>query len=567
MYVIEINGKVGDSYSYNFLDNGTSIIGYGLSNICATDKLPEVDDIVQWGNNSPTNRRGTITLANDSKYLIISINTTAASAANESAYTAACNDLMAHIVVRVGADYDTTYYAYEEEAEYVFTVTDKEAVKGIIDETVPAWAMGDTPPTYTAEDVNAVSILQGSQNYGKVLVIGSDGNVTLGEGPELNPNAILRYYPAITFYVGENLIDNQTEVTLGSNWSGNLENGFTHTSGAADEMIIEFSTEYGASYYIDFDVSNQTADLLVTIGDEPYVDPYNGENHYNIGIISDGGKLKLKAAKASLAVTITNLKLRKIGTTGTAITLPVENVDAGLNTSNITGFWNIAIGSDRTQAANQNGSRNIAIGVQAQYKLKSGTRNISIGTFAMPFVTEGDRNIAIGADTIYTTTQYSKSVAYDNVAIGKATMANGQLIAGNVAIGSGAMSQNDANAAGNVVVGYHAGFYAHNRSTHVGYNAGYYTKGDNNVSVGYNAGNATYITGDNNVCIGYNAGFSVSGAAASDIKTVDNSIAIGTGVKATASNQTVIGNSSQSLILCGKRIIFNSDGTVTWESL
>jgi|GEM_PF-3565220 len=566
MYIVEINGSQGDSFSYNFLNNGTDVEGFSVCYICATDKLPEAGDLVQYGNNSPSNMRGWITLDSAHKYLIFSVGSTAAYSP-ESEYTAACNELMAHIVVRKGADYDNTYYSYDEYADYVFSSTDEQAVKEIINETVPAWAMGETPPTYTAEDVNAVSLIQGSQNDGKVLVVGSDGVVTLGEGPDLNPNAAVRYYPTTTFNVGENLIDNQTEVTLGSNWSGDLENGFTHTSGAVDEMVVELATEYGSSYYIDFDVSTQTADLLVTIGDEPYVDPYNGENHYNIGIVSDGGKLKLKAANTSLAVTITNLKLRKIGVTGTAITLSEKNVDAGVNVSNITGFWNVAIGSDTTQAANQNGSRNIAIGSNAQFKLKSGTRNVSIGTFAMPFVTEGDRNIAIGADTLYTTTQYTKSVAYDNVAIGKATMANGQLIVGNVAIGSKAMSQNDANATGNVAVGYQAGFYAHNRSTHIGYNAGYYTKGNNNVSVGYNSGTATYVTGDDNVCIGYNSGFNVSGAAASDIKTVNNSIAIGAGVKATASNQAVIGNSTQSLILCGKRIVFNNDGTVTWESL
>ena len=51
-------------------------------------------------------------------------------------------------------------------------------------------------------------------------------------------------------------------------------------------------------------------------------------------------------------------------------------------------------------------------------------------------------------------------------------------------------------------------------------------------------------------------------------ENVSDSIAIGAGVSCTESNQIVIGKSTvQSVIIAGKRINFNEDGTVTWESV
>lgn len=68
------------------------------------------------------------------------------------------------------------------------------------DPTVPSWAKASTKPTYTADEVGAATIEQfnqlskeiadklpknqGAANVGKILVVGSDGNLTLTDMPE-----------------------------------------------------------------------------------------------------------------------------------------------------------------------------------------------------------------------------------------------------------------------------------------------------------------------------------------------------------------------------------------------
>lgn len=157
--------------------------------------------------------------------------------------------------------------------------------------------------------------------------------------------------------------------------------------------------------------------------------------------------------------------------------------------------------------------------------------------------------------------------AYDNIAIGKAAVHAGSEIKKNIGIGSSAMSYNTETASENVSIGDHSGTYASNGNTHVGTRAGYYNKGDYNTSLGHAAGSDLYNTGDNNICIGHSAGIKDPTATSSDIKTINNSIAIGYNVKATKSNQAKFGNSDQEIVLGDKKIIFNLDGTVTWEAL
>lgn len=48
---------------------------------------------------------------------------------------------------------------------------------------IPSWAKQPTKPTYTAAEVGAVAKNQGSANAGKILVVGSDGNLMLADMP------------------------------------------------------------------------------------------------------------------------------------------------------------------------------------------------------------------------------------------------------------------------------------------------------------------------------------------------------------------------------------------------
>lgn len=528
-YPIEVNGKSGDIYSFNFVNfSGT------LTDLIyvASDVLPEANAVgLQLGTASMAYKRGTITLAQDSKYLLIFIRLSTPTSP-EADVTTACNGAMDYLVLRKG-DYPSNveYYEYEEYIDYKVVPYD-----------------------------------QGVDNAGKILSV--DDNGILKPLTVENVGGNISYAATSTIYVGDNLISSDTPVVLGTGWSGNYNSGFTHTAGFTNAMEFNFTTDLGDKYLVDITGSNDgNGHIGIQIGNEPVVDVYNGTTSMSAGIVSDGGKLKIVPLNPNLSVTITNVKLRKVQNSGTEITLQTKNVNQGQMDDNITGFWNVAFGNQQTLAKNQNASRNIAIGLMSESELKSGTRNIGIGTFAMAYVKEGDRNVAIGADTLYDTNPLGNSrKAYDNIAIGKATMKSGSNIKENIAMGTAAMADNTDTSYRNVAIGVEAGSYAANENTHVGYRAGYYTKGNGNTSIGHKAMSDVFNTGDNNIAIGNGAGTKADNSSSTNIVTINNSIAIGTNVKAKASNQVVIGDSSQTIILGSKRLIFNNDGSISWTS-
>lgn len=380
----------------------------------------------------------------------------------------------------------------------------------------------------------------------------------------------LSYHQTRIIQLGDNLINDNTIITLGNGWSGNINDGFTHSRGSTEPLTFDIGAIQNDKYLIDFIGSSSGNGCVgVQMGDEPVVDVYNGTTHMYVGFISNSGIVKIVPTNQSLSITLTDVKIRKVVSGGTPFSYDCKNVNHGQDEDDITGFWNVAIGSDSTLAKNQNGSRNVAIGNESLRELKVGTRNIAIGTFSMPFVQEGERNIAIGADTIYDTDGVKSRKATDNIAIGKATLKSGTNITDNIAIGSGAMSGNTETASKNVCIGRQSGAYASNNNTHIGYQAGYYTKGNGNTSVGYQAGRDNYNTGDNNTCVGYKAGILDKSSSPSDIKTISEAIAIGANTKAEKTGQMVLGSSAiTEVVFCGnKKINFNADGTVTWETI
>jgi hypothetical protein len=227
-------------------------------------------------------------------------------------------------------------------------------------------------------------------------------------------------------------------------------------------------------------------------------------------------------------------------------------------------------------------------GIDQGLTMTAGERNIAVGTFALNQLIRGTKNIAIGADAMYRT-----AYAHKNVAIGKAAAGfthadpsshkyEGNTAIGYNALGAKAKDYNDntavgANAMGgniddtisrerNVAVGYEACHYGVKENVAVGHRADRYTKGSNNVAVGNNTGDISE-TGNNNVLIGSNAKIkSGEGTWQSQVEH-NNTIVIGANAVGTKSNQVVIGNAQQTevILLGNKRIIFNADGTVTWE--
>lgn len=408
---------------------------------------------------------------------------------------------------------------------------------------------------------------QGQSNYGKVLVIGADGNVVLGSGGGTDPtaNSVVEHIDK-TLYLGADLIDNPN-IILGEGWTGTLADGLTHKSGNVAIAEIQAMTIKGKKYLVECTLSSAAeASIYLSIGDGPLVDVYNGTTTIKIGFISNGGYLKI-TPMSSFDGSVSNIHVKEVVNSEDAVeTLPIEvrNIDNGTTKGNITGFWNVAIGSFNTLSKNQNGSRNIVIGYSALPAFESGTRNVCIGTFAGANLKTGDHNIALGADSLYFIQN-----GQDNISIGKASMGRMELMEANrnVAIGSAALGELQSGASDNVALGDHACNYSNANNVGVGSKACYWTRGKGNVCVGYYAQGAPWITGDNNIAIGNHSQCGTPGTA-DDPMIINNAIAIGYNANATKSNQVVIGNKDNTEFVLGtKKLIFNADNSISWETI
>ena len=187
----------------------------------------------------------------------------------------------------------------------------------------------------------------------------------------------------------------------------------------------------------------------------------------------------------------------------------------------------------------------------------AGHRNIGIGGSALQNLENGDENIAIGADAgIYMQTGKS------NIVIGIGACANGRNMDCNIALGKYALSGiADGEAKDCIALGRMAGYQNKgDNNIYIGNTAGYSNKtGNNNVFVG---ADTTYSeTGDYNVFLGSGAYATVAGAK--------DSIGIGHAARPSKSYQMVLGGTMiTEVVFCGnKKINFNADGTVTWESI
>ena len=361
---------------------------------------------------------------------------------------------------------------------------------------------------------------------------------------------------------GDDLSSNLS-VFASTGWTGDFTNGYTHESGT-NALGMGFGGFGSTPFLVSFDCTGvNEGDLHVRIGDNNYpVDIYNGTTHFNIAGISTTNALLYFIPTNTFTGTITNIKVYEIGAGYNLKTISNANYGTQRNyKTNLSGFWNTAVGESALQSC-QNATRNVAIGLNALRDIKSGNRNVGVGTFALAYLKTGERNIAMGSDSLWQATNAS-----DCVAIGKGSMSQGSDISRNIAIGSGAMGSNGASAKDCIAIGYTANNYAQGQNVCIGHRSSYYTRGTGIVSIGYNAYGQLYVGGNNNTFVGNQTG-STEGTSPSDLVEVENSTAIGNGAKVTASNQVVLGNTSVSELIFGnKKIIFNLDGTVTWESV
>lgn len=156
-------------------------------------------------------------------------------------------------------------------------------------------------------------------------------------------------------------------------------------------------------------------------------------------------------------------------------------------------------------------------------------------------------NTALGDNAL------SVSGGINNVAIGTDSVING----GTRAIGIGVEALYNGGGVDCVAVGYktlHENPGANN--TGVGNNALNATTGTNNTGIGTNAGNNN-TTGSNNTYVGYNA--------LPNATNYSNSTALGAGAQITASNQIVLGTTSETVRYNLLQPLYTSLSTLTYD--
>lgn len=517
MYPIEVNAANDTRFTYAFV--GTEdwpLPSASFSNwqIYASNALPVAgQNLLQYGTRNSSEPKGYITTGQASKYLIIQF--MVGGYMTDEARNAIASQMMQHLVLKLGTGYPTAYQAYT------------------------------TQPVY-----KVIPYDQGAQYAGKILKVGADGLVGLADesGGGGSTGSTVIYEDVQVLHLDDSVL---AEFTLGDGWTGNLTDGFTHASGNTAPLTFSDLTVSGSAFLATFTTDNTSSSAFVNVqlGDSPIVDAYNGSANIAIGFISDGGSLKIIPASGFVG-TLTNVKLRKVlQSGGTEYSQAVYLIrDHDSMSSDVSGFWNVALGGPNTMQALENGSRNVAIGAVAMKRLVTGTRNIAIGTYSMPWITEGDRNVAIGADTLYSLTSTGSQTAKDNIAIGKAALRGVDGTARNVAIGTSALAGRTASAIiGNVAIGHQAGYKLTDGNVAIGNTAGYNSVGSYNVLVG--------ISTD-------------AQDPEAPTNPIYSSIAIGRAAKATKTGQMVLGNPMYitEVVIAGKKLVFNQDGTITWTT-
>lgn len=430
------------------------------------------------------------------------------------------------------------------------------------------FSIGPVPADLTADDsVSGVVSLGMVDKNGNLVGNGVTFNVGQGGGGELAADQ-LNVITSLTYHLQPSVLTSQSAI-LGTGWGGSLESGYTHTAGNTSPLEFPLSgMSAKARLLITFDVQglSESNDVYISAGDSFLIKSYNGNTEIVAGLIYDGGNLKVTPT-SKFAGTITNLKCRKLDDNGSeTYTTKVDNVYCQSN-SLVAGYWNVFIGGKTDTASKmQDGTRNIAMGYAALNGMTVGNRNVSIGTYSMPEIITGENNIAIGSDTIYPLIE-----AHDCVGIGKGTLGGSAKATECVAIGAGAMGVYglQSNRAQCTVVGVNAATEVTMGNTHIGYRAGANTNGAYNTSIGYNSlgigtRSSVDIVGTNLTCVGHDASVANNETA----KAANNSTALGYGATITKSNQVVIGNNAvEEVVIGGKKIIFNEDGSVTWTTL
>lgn len=235
---------------------------------------------------------------------------------------------------------------------------------------------------------------------------------------------------------------------------------------------------------------------------------------------------------------------------------------------------NISIGGQETMSI---GDKNTSFGKYSQREIESARWNTAFGSTTQMKLRNGTGNTAVGSGS----QAYITNGCYNN-ALGNATQSNITSGCWNNAVGNEAQLELT-EGCNNVNIGRRSGtaLKTGNYNTHVGTWTGFIGINTDEVSDGRNTTTASFQTlvggrarqidhqSDYLTAIGFESqGDDKSLALGARAKAKGNeSIAIGYGVETKNDNEICIGANTHSIILCGKKITFNSDHTVTWEEV
>ena len=375
----------------------------------------------------------------------------------------------------------------------------------------------------------------------KIFDIAKDSEKSWGviaQGIDENFDDTAKFILADRIPCGDNLITQPAELSAG--WS--YEDGvYTHASGFDNALVFALATTNGKRYLAKLTkgIEGNENSIQVGIGNKTPIDTYNGNLIAYIGMISDGGSLKVyPSAKYASTLEIELYEVVDKSSASQFITYGRQNIYINIGDNDVSSWWNVALGYN-TLKKSENSTRCIGVGTNSLSELISGSRNIAIGTYSAAYIPS---NVAIGRSALGGT-EHHKTVGIGTGALGFYTGAGSSQC---VVIGYNA-SQNlvdsEVKTEGCTVVGYEAGSYGNQKNTYIGYKAGRYCKGSNNIMVGADNGGS--------------------------VNQLNDVILLGNNTKASKDGQMILGSTAQTevILLGNKKLIFNEDGSVTWEQV
>jgi len=383
------------------------------------------------------------------------------------------------------------------------------------------------------KSINVAALKNNSDTTHKTFVITAGGGVYSIDGVTQDTLLLYRGLKYV-FDVNDSSVSSHPfyiQTTSGSYNSSNVYNAGVTNNGATSGTI-EFIIPDDAPdtlYYVCGSHSGMGGTINIqnglNINDKLIV-------NNNLGVKGEVSFNEIPTAPTAISGTNTT----QLATTA-FVTDALVNHDGG-GGSDIDLTQDITVNSLTVGRGGGNVENNAAFGVDALKNNTSGYYNIALGFEALKGNTSGSNNIAIGYGAIA-----RKNTNY-NIAIGSSALKS-NTASYNIAIGNSTLINNT----GSYNIGIGLSSLGSNkyslRNTAIGYRALYknLTYNDDNTALGYNAGH--YNVSSKNTFLGAEADVDTQNA------TWTQSTALGYGSKITASNQIMLGTTTETVVAPG----------------